>query len=141
MIFFFNNNNLLSQSIEFNYDESGNRVSRTLITEQLKSGKIDFPVSDPQNLKAVDQIPTEGEINAKVYPNPNKGLIKIDVANMPLDPVTELSLYGLSGNQLLIRRNFDSYSEIDISHLKNGIYILRIKINETLFDWKIIKGN
>jgi YD repeat-containing protein len=141
MIFFFNNNNLHSQTIGFDYDESGNRISRTLITEQLKSGKIDFPVADPKNLNPLDLIPAEGQINAKLYPNPNKGLIKVDVANMPVDPVTELRLYDLSGNQLLIKRNFDSYYEIDISHLKNGIYILRIKINETLFDWKVIKGN
>jgi hypothetical protein len=148
--------NLFSQKIAFTYDENGNRSSRTKITtEQLQSKTIKFPVNEPLNLKTMenakaakteelenDEIKAEeGEIITSVYPNPNKGILKIDVSNMPLNPENEMRLYDLSGMELIVKRNFESYSEIDISHLKSGIYILRIKINDKLVDWKIIKSN
>jgi Secretion system C-terminal sorting domain len=133
------------QSIEFSYDANGNRLSRTLVVERLKSATIQFPVTDPKSLNPVDNkvalVPEEGEINAVVYPNPNKGLIKIDITNMPLNSNKELRLYDLSGAELIVKRNFESYSEMDISRFKDGIYILRIKINEKVFDWKVIKSH
>jgi hypothetical protein len=60
---------------------------------------------------------------------------------MPQDARTEIRLYDLSGNQLLIKRLSESYSEIDLGQFCNGIYMLRIKVNESVFDWKVIKSN
>lgn len=148
--------NLFSQKIEFTYDENGNRLSRmTLTVEQLRSNTVKFPVYNPVNLKSVENAKAmgiedaaknstgieEGEMITLVYPNPNKGLIKIDISNIPLESNNEMRLYDLSGMELKVKRNFDSYSEIDISQLKDGIYILRIKINNTITDWKIVKSH
>lgn len=141
---------LYGQKVEFSYDENGNRLSRTIIVEQLKSGTVAFPVLNPKTLISTENAktaileeirPEEGEIKTSVYPNPNKGLIKINVSNMPLNSINEMRLYDLSGTQLSIKRNFDSNSEIDISRFKDGIYILRIKINDRIFDWKVVKNH
>lgn len=135
---------LQGQKISFDYDNSGNRIERMLVTEGLKSGSVEFPVTDPDNLPA-EEIKKEeliqGELSAVVYPNPNKGIIKISISNMPLNSATEAILYDLSGIELKVEKNLESYNEMDVSHLKDGIYILRIRVNEKLFDWKIVKNH
>jgi hypothetical protein len=83
---------------------------------------------------------TEGIVTV-VYPNPNKGILKIDISNLPAFSRTDMRLYDLSGMQLTSKRNFENHSEIDISQFKDGIYILRIKINDRVFDWKVIKNS
>jgi len=137
---------LYGQTNNYTYDENGNRTSRSLIVKRLGTkslnlpiaGKEEFPVDSLDNEKV---ITTEGELNVNVYPNPNKGLIKIDILNMPINAKTEAKLYDLSGTNLMIRKNFDSHYEMDISHFKDGIYILRIQINGSLFNWKVMKKN
>jgi hypothetical protein len=130
---------------DFTYDANGNRIKRELHVDKLKSATISFPVSDPSSLKLADKLKTtETDNNAVktfIYPNPNKGLLKINVSNMPSNSTTELRIYNLSGTELMVKRNFDSYSEIDINEYKDGVYILRIMINDKLFDWKVVKSH
>jgi len=136
-------NYLHAQTINFTYDENGNRTTRTLYTEQLRSISIQFPVINPKDLQreSMKEKITEGELATYVYPNPNRGLIKIDVTYLPLNAKTEARIYDLSGTERLVVRNFENYAEIDISRFKDGVYILRIKINDSVFDWKIIKSS
>ena len=83
----------------------------------------------------------DGAIETFVYPNPNKGLIKINISNLPLQSINEMRLYDLSGTELTLKTKFGSYSEIDISQYSDGIYILRIRINDKIFNWKVIKSS
>lgn len=159
---------LFSQKVVFTYDSNGNRSSRTIVVEPIDTNNAMFPITEPKNLRSLgnsrakslevgesiqtadakgnnniirERIKTEEDgIAALVYPNPNKGLIKIDISNMPTTSINEMRFYDLNGNELKALRNFDSHSEIDISQYKDGIYILRIKINSKRFDFKIIKG-
>lgn len=164
--------NLFSQRVEFTYDDNGNRLTRTIVVEQLRSESVSFPVVDPKSLKPIDKtmakglvVPQkgtttedaktkgqegvtkenisseDGEIVTLIYPNPSKGLIKIDISNMPLNSKNEIRLFDLSGNELTVRTNIESNSEMDISQYKDGIYILRIKINERIFYWKVVKNH
>lgn len=145
---------LFGQTFEFAYDDSGNRKSRNLVTEPLKSGTVNFPVLNPKDLelsKGLESVESkrieskasieteEGKINTLIYPNPTSGILKIEILNMPLGSKTEARLYDLSGNELIVRKNLELLSEITVSHLKVGIYILRVRVNEKLFDWKVIK--
>ena len=152
--------NLCGQRIEYTYDENGNRVSRMLITvEQLQSKTIYLPAiysvnpnssipkqalagaTEDESIEELEIMTEEGEITTIVYPNPNKGLIKIDISNMQPGSNNEMRLYDLNGTELKIVKNFESHTEINISQFKDGIYILRIKINKSIHDWKIIKSH
>lgn len=148
----FNSCILFSQNVAYSYDENGNRLAKTIIVEQLRSNSFTFPVLNPKDLKSnseeyaktkeSEEVKSDQEaITTVVYPNPNKGLIKIDILNMPSNAKTDMRLYNVNGAELIVKRNFENYSEVDITKFKEGTYILRIKINETIFDWKIIKNN
>lgn len=160
---------LFGQTVAFTYDDNGNRVSRTITVRQLDSKETKSLLTDPKQLgtqknqlarglevgstvetadaKRKDDIirerlkTEEGEIGFNVYPNPTKGLIKMEISNMPLNSVSELRLYDLSGNQILLKKNIEKNAEIDISRYKDGIFILRVKVNEKTFDWKVIKSS
>jgi hypothetical protein len=146
--------NLFSQTIGFSYDASGNRVSRTLVVQQLQASSDSLPSINAKSLNSVENVKSSetadvkqdsiksenGEITPRVYPNPTKGLIEINISNMPFNPTNEMRLYDITGSEMTMKRNFDSKSEIDLTQYKNGIYILRIKINGKTFDWKVIKN-
>jgi Secretion system C-terminal sorting domain len=140
------------QKIVFSYDANGNRIGRVLDTTRLKSAKIKFPITDPNQLQAADNSNmsklqeksfenADSKINVIIYPNPTKGLIKVEINNMPSDASTELKVYEMSGSEVIVQRNFDYLSEVDLNRLKDGIYILRIKINDKVFSWKVVKNN
>ncbi len=153
---------LSGQTVAFIYDDNGNMVSRILVVEQLRSKTVSFPVNDPKTLKSfeyskgssitdeasVSDQSEEEKLSAEddkiivvVYPNPNKGLLNIDISNRLTNSKNELRIYDFTGMEILSRKDFENHLEIDISRCKDGIYIMRIKINDKVFDWKIIKKN
>jgi hypothetical protein len=141
-IIILNINCLHGQSIKFRYDENGNRINRVIKVNEFKAGSIKFPVTDPKDLFIENQETRSSDVvlATLVYPNPSKGLLKIDITNMPAEAKTETVLYDLSGAELIVNRNSGNHYEMDISLLPDGIYILRIKVNESLFNWKVVKS-
>jgi YD repeat-containing protein len=137
-----------TQTISYSYDANGNRTGRILNVQQQRSLEIPGgdtlllpPVEPDYDKMATDIVLVEGELNTTVYPNPTKGLLKIEISNMPLNAKTEARLYNLSGNQVMIRKDFGNNYDMDLSNMKDGTYILRIRISNRIFDWKVIKNN
>lgn len=83
----------------------------------------------------------EDEIKIKIYPNPTRGQLRIEISNMPMQASGEMRLYDLNGNELVNINPLEPSSVLDISFYSDGIYILRMRINETIFDYKVIKHN
>jgi hypothetical protein len=134
---------LIGQTIKFDYDLNGNRISRILIPIQLKSGNIEFPIQEPDKLAIAEnkEYEIKGEIKIKIYPNPTKGILKIEIFNLLNDSKTDLRLFDLSGHVLLNKTDLSPQYDLDISMHKNGVYILRILIENTIYNWKIIKNS
>ena len=65
----------------------------------------------------------------KVYPNPTSGIIHIEGAYQAL------SVSDLSGKVVAV---FNQRNDIDLSHLKDGIYLLRIRQKDTILTRKLI---
>lgn len=130
-----------AQTIEFTYDPGGNRTSRTLIVEKMMQGesKSGLMSESSSEIKASDLY--NSEMIVFIYPNPSSGILNIEIINMPSEAKNELSIYDLKGTQLLIKKNFGTPLEVDISSFRDGVYIMRIKINKIVSDWKIIKSN
>ena len=69
-----------------------------------------------------------------VSPNPTAEFINIDMPNGSLNFVSEL--YDITGKQVLRKENLET---LNVSQLKSGIYILRIKTDTGVVSRKIIK--
>jgi uncharacterized repeat protein (TIGR03803 family) len=70
---------------------------------------------------------TSEAIEFNIIPNPNNGLFKLSVSNAELEPVFRISVIDLMGREVY-SANFDKNKSIDInlSHLDNGIYLVRL---------------
>lgn len=124
--------------VSYSYDDSGNRTYRgTIVLESsLKKGVIDTLEIQKEEKTFEDKI---GEQKITIYPNPTKGVIKVEIENFNPDSKSIISLYSLKGN-LLQSQNVDNPQiTFDLTSYPMGTYILKIKLGDKKSDWKILK--
>ena len=99
------------------------------ITDTDNDGVIDFNDSCPTEFGIYDGCPQiktstpECEVNAiRIYPNPSNNIINIETEGNG-----ELSIYDLLGNVLFKQEIKSANTQVDISHLKSGSYLIKIK--------------
>jgi YD repeat-containing protein len=120
-------------SYTFGYDASGNRTSRTI---SLKSAFI------PQNDTIVAKKKTFedliGNREVKIYPNPTQGQLQIELPYVENLNAT-LRVYGMQGALIREVKVKDFTTNVDLSRYPNGMYILKISIDDLSSEWRIIK--
>ena len=87
------------------------------------------PVTDC--ILSINEYITRTEV--KLFPNPTNGQINFETK----DKIEEFLIFNSIG-QILFKNTFGDTS-LDISHLRDGIYFLRIKTNNGLIFRKVIK--
>lgn len=118
----------------FTYDASGNRLVRSITL--LKSASIENKDTLANNQLTFEDL--IGNRPVKIYPNPTKGLLKVEIPFTD-EPSATLKIFSLQGG-LVISKDVNSvFTEIDLSNQPAGMYILRIGIMELTSEWKIIK--
>jgi hypothetical protein len=74
----------------------------------------------------------------RVYPNPNNGLIRIELNSLPENTVIEL--YDHLGQLVAVQKVRSEHTEIDYKHVANGMYTLKVLSNgKPVVVTKIIK--
>lgn len=127
--FFFNQS--VSGQIGYVYDSAGNRVSCYILKVSSQADIIN------------DEMIVEHDVGSreiKLYPNPTKGLLFLNVANGEDDEKYSLTLFSLSGQKLLEQRHAGNGAfSINVEGFPSGTYILRLKTNDAQIHYKIIK--
>lgn len=72
--------------------------------------------------------------NIEIYPNPTNGLLKIH--SEIIYTKLEISVFNITGQKIFTVNN---QTEIDISHLTKGIYLIKVKMDGTIKTKRIIK--
>jgi hypothetical protein len=127
-------------SFSFQYDLSGNRTYRNIVT-LLKSGTIEPTEAvqvDSANYKPHEFKDEIGNTQIKIYPNPVKELLQVEIPLTSETPVT-LQVYTSTGGLLRDVKVTCESTKIDLNGQPAGIYILKISIGEKTSEWKIIK--
>ena len=75
--------------------------------------------------------------NITIYPNPSSTQITIELCETPLKN-TSLSIYNISGQQLISRLVNEPKTEIDISNLPTGIYIVKLQTPKEVITQKLV---
>lgn len=65
--------------------------------------------------------------NINIYPNPSKSEITIEAHFVELYNNSEFGIFDMSGKTIIPYKNFDTRKTIDISALRRGIYIVKLK--------------
>jgi len=116
------------EGYSFSYDDNGDRELRRYSTSlQLKS-------ADTSMTEA-----TIGIFNIKIYPNPTKGQLTLNIAELGRNDKLQMFLYDFTGNELAKMDFSTRENTIDMSRQLNGTYYLRVIIGEQTETFKIIK--
>lgn len=123
-------------SYQYTYDNSGNRLTRTVIL--LKSATIPNDSLTAKELKKPieDQV---GLQKARIYPNPTKGLLRIDLPFLA-EMEAVIRVHDPSGRLVIQQTAVEMNNELNLSSYPYGIYILSIQVGQdNRKEWKIIK--
>lgn len=122
---------LADNIIVFNYDPSGNRMSRSfrLSEENGINVQIEKRIEPAEELALID-------LEVKATPNPTPGLLHVEV-DCDDSELQEISIFDIKG--LLISQKEKAISDFDLSGRSSGIYILVVKTSFGSTSYKIIK--
>jgi YD repeat-containing protein len=125
--------------LHYSYDDAGNRIERTVTIGEKSKGTM-----VPENLqKEVKEVINDDAFSPqviKIYPNPTKGMLEVEV---PIDDensfTIQLIVVDINGKIIFDRKDVPSKTTIDLSSNPDGLYVLYIKQGQKVSKWKIIK--
>ena len=131
------NDEYLEYSTVFNMRDPSDPNARIVFDMGMELGNTYFRKIKVQELDLVIlSVREEIPVKPKIYPNPVKDLLTIDLLN----PGTQIELYNTIGqkvNSFLINGN---QQKVEMGQLPSGIYILRIKNSNQVWEhFRIIK--
>lgn len=124
----------LSAQVSYTYDNAGNRLSRTII---MPGGASKVRKGIATDSTAQKDAISNHEIT--IYPNPTKGLLKVQINGLTDTDMATIALSDIKGNVLITRRVGESIETLDITSMPDGVYLIKIIYGTDVKIWKIIK--
>lgn len=136
---------LLSQehnTVEFEYDDAGNRTLRHTIYLQetiIKTATGDtLQEKMPEESMPADEV-SMGEIVIQIFPNPTRGALQVKLTNLEASDQVTYALYALTGQILYTGEIHGTETLLDMHAYQNGSYLLKMVVNAQTTTWTIIK--
>lgn len=124
------------QGVLFGYDAAGNQISRERIIDMSENG-VSINESSVRN-PIYEEILKDMKIT--IYPNPTKGVLKIDITGVEIPKEGSIRIYNLRGGLVSQIQQIAESNLIDISAQPVGMYLMKIIIDSKhVSTWKIIK--
>ncbi|OFY48125.1 MAG: hypothetical protein A2W85_02845 [Bacteroidetes bacterium GWF2_41_31] len=137
---------MLSQehnTVEFDYDEAGNRILRHTIYIEIMITKADEQPDTLQNLNMEKSVPADEfvleDMIIRIYPNPTMGRFTVSLDNLSETDQVSYSLYTLTGQLISQGQIINNETVMDIQEHENGTYLFKLAINSETTTWKVIK--
>ena len=122
--------------VAYEYDGAGNRIGRRMTTITLPSAKT-------AQLDSADIKPLEeglGDASVRIYPNPTKGMLRVEIAGGATDQLYTAQLYSQSGNLIESRQLIgNGHWPVDLTGQPSGYYVLVLQTGNHKKSYKIIK--
>ncbi|NOY50485.1 MAG: T9SS type A sorting domain-containing protein [Chlorobi bacterium] len=123
-----------SQTVEFTYDQAGNRITRDVIYLQPMQTTDSSTVE-----KNKDYDEMLGNSKITISPNPNGGRFSVKIEGIDPDNPPQIYLHSIKGTLIYENTKAALVNEIDISRHPKGTYILSLIVAGKRKTWKIIK--
>lgn len=124
---------ICAQRIKYTYDNAGNRLTRQKEIVVQTRGAL----SDEEELSVYEEELSETKVT--IYPNPTRGMLKVDISGVEKFENAQISLYDLTGKLLQRWAGISQSNTIDLSERTPGMYIMQVAYNGKMSSWKIIK--
>jgi len=95
-------------------------------------------------------VETIAQTEIKIYPNPTTEKITLEFSRggavethggaVETQRIASLRLYSLSGQLLQEQTVHSSTTVISLAGMPAGVYLLKVRVNDSVEDWKIIKN-
>lgn len=112
-------------TLHFTYDSAGNRTERTIV---VNSSAPQMSTSSDNSLYKDESIRIS---------NHQQDVLTVEI--LGLTGVAQVAIYDSSGRQFIAVEINSSISNVDISSVPHGIYVLKILANGKTNTWKLIK--
>lgn len=126
----------LEAQVSYQYDNNGNRTAKVIVLNTLKNN--DFAELEADNDDSIVFDDKLGESSVKIYPNPTKGLLRVDIQN-DSEISGFIEIINNVGKTICKTSDISLENQLDLSNQPNGVYVMRIIINGKTSTWKIIK--
>ena len=120
--------------IKYTYDSAGNRLSRQKEIVVQTWGVLSDDEGEPSIYE--EKL---SETKVTIYPNPTRGMLKVDISGVEKFENARISLYDLTGTLMQQWGSISQSNAVDISDRTPGMYIMQIVYNGNTSSWKIIK--
>lgn len=132
-----NNITIVPQSFAIDDDTEITVVLSIPFEQEIGSYDVwvdDIMLDDGFTVDIVDAVSDHIETSVRIYPNPAK-----DYINLELPEGSEFRISSINGRQLSDFKVFDGKETINLSDLENGVYFIQIISNGESFIKKFIK--
>lgn len=130
----FNGNaqNPQTYTLEYDYDDSGNRINRKILSVLKKEPNNRNWSSDNNNIPELKEIiaSENGTICIGMYPNPIKDFVNIKISNISNKAEGKFTIYSNNGQILISGKINSTQTFIDVNNLSAGKYYVNIQLNE-----------
>jgi len=116
-------------NIRLHYWKPERKAGGTLVNN---SAKIDDVSIVEDNTASIEDLQ---KFSFAYYPNPTQDNLKLSSAK----PIENIQLYNILGQQVLNKDVNESKPNINVSNLSKGVYIMKVKIEDTVGSFKFIK--
>lgn len=126
--------------IKYSYDQNGNRVSRDIVILDKKNGDNSDSTNHSTDeyafkLGDMDKEKEDDHLIIKAYPNPTKGIIKLELSK---SKEVNYKLFDSNG-KLVNTGRFKQQGKLNLHNEQPGIYLLRLNSGKTRKTIKILK--
>lgn len=134
-----------SAQVSYSYDAAGNRTTKTVVLTKTmkKMAQPDtvFAAESAAVTTDLGELQNEvlGQAEIKIYPNPTKGALRVDVNKPELADVCRIAVFDGNGRLVKALNSLTNSNQIDLSEAAHGIYFMRITIGNESTTWRIIK--
>jgi hypothetical protein len=122
---------LAVDKVVYEYDMAGNRTARRIIT--LQQAKRHQPTDSVVIKESI------GQRSIKVFPNPTRGALGIDIQGGDPKQVLRLVIYSGAGATLYNQPATEGLNPIDMTQYPQGWYVLRVVAGTEKREYKIVK--
>ena len=148
---------------QYTYDAAGNRTACAVITLPPQAPPVPLDSTKTEELQVTSDerdgrdtlhvtrdnrderdgkyfVEKIAQTEIKIYPNPTTEKITLEFSeSVGFENFRTLRLYSLSGQLLQEQTVHSSTTVISLAGMPAGVYMLKVRINDSVEDWKVIK--
>ena len=152
ILLFCNNINAQPKAVvQFSYDNAGNRIKREIIYVSGKSNgagstgtaggneTIEKEINEETQEQSLAGSLKTGSIDARIYPNPVKEQLVIELENTTPQNQCLFYLYDMNGKLLQSDPKLENITYLNFAEYVDGSYVLKLIVDNLQKEWVIVK--